>query len=187
VVAVGRSLIPESVQIGPADLVLRIRRAGWHFVGLVIWDKGARRVREGRAALGAHSPLVTEVIAQYVRDPDWAIWAPEAVAGLTNVWRHPSTSADERLSDGQGLWLHPNQKPLTLFRRLISASSNPGDVVWEPFGGLASAAVAAVRLGRRAYVAEREPAYHDDAAARLGREWARLERRTVKPTADRPG
>ncbi|MFR6194392.1 MAG: hypothetical protein ACLUJX_00080 [Bifidobacterium longum] len=38
--------------------------------------------------------------------------------------------------------------------RQIHAASNKGDVVWEPFGGLASASVAAVLTGRIAYTAE---------------------------------
>jgi hypothetical protein len=40
-------------------------------------------------------------------------------------------------------------------------------VVWEPFGGLASAAVAAVALGRRAYVAEIDPEFAKLAYERL--------------------
>jgi hypothetical protein len=40
-------------------------------------------------------------------------------------------------------------------------------VIWEPFGGLCSASVAAVTLGRRAFAAETDPAFADLAAARL--------------------
>jgi len=42
-------------------------------------------------------------------------------------------------------------------------------VVWEPFGGLCSASVAAVTLGRRAFAAETDPAFADLAAQRLQR------------------
>jgi DNA modification methylase len=52
-------------------------------------------------------------------------------------------------------------------RRLIAAVTQPGDVVWEPFGGLCSASVAAVALGRRAFTAETDPAFADLAAERL--------------------
>ena len=44
---------------------------------------------------------------------------------------------------------YPTQKPLALLERIISASSNPGDVVLDPFCGCATACVAAERLGRR--------------------------------------
>ena len=42
----------------------------------------------------------------------------------------------------------PTQKPLALLERIIQASSNPGDVVLDPFCGCATACVAAENLGR---------------------------------------
>lgn len=44
---------------------------------------------------------------------------------------------------------YPTQKPLALLERIISASSNPGDTVLDPFCGCATACVAAEKLGRR--------------------------------------
>ena len=44
---------------------------------------------------------------------------------------------------------YPTQKPIALLERIISASSNPGDVVLDPFCGCATACVAAEKLGRR--------------------------------------
>ena len=43
----------------------------------------------------------------------------------------------------------PTQKPLALLERIITASSNPGDVVLDPFCGCATACVAAEKLGRQ--------------------------------------
>ena len=43
----------------------------------------------------------------------------------------------------------PTQKPLALLERIIKASSNPGDVVLDPFCGCATACVAADRLSRK--------------------------------------
>jgi DNA modification methylase len=51
-------------------------------------------------------------------------------------------SNDERLG-------YPTQKPLALLERIIQASSNPGDVVLDPFCGCGTAIAAAERLGRR--------------------------------------
>ena len=42
----------------------------------------------------------------------------------------------------------PTQKPLALYERIILASSNPGDMVLDPFCGCATTPVAAERLGR---------------------------------------
>jgi site-specific DNA-methyltransferase (adenine-specific) len=44
---------------------------------------------------------------------------------------------------------YPTQKPLALLERIISASSNPGDVVLDPFCGCGTAICAAQQLGRR--------------------------------------
>lgn len=43
---------------------------------------------------------------------------------------------------------YPTQKPLALLDRIIKASSNPGDIVLDPFCGCATALVAAERIGR---------------------------------------
>ena len=60
-----------------------------------------------------------------------------------DVWQIPfvAPSAKERIG-------YPTQKPLALLDRIIQASSNPGDVVLDPFCGCATACVAAERLGR---------------------------------------
>jgi DNA modification methylase len=44
---------------------------------------------------------------------------------------------------------YPTQKPLALLERIIQSSSNPGDVVLDPFCGCGTAVVAAQKLDRR--------------------------------------
>lgn len=44
---------------------------------------------------------------------------------------------------------YPTQKPLALYERIIRASSNPGDMVLDPFAGCATTPVAAERQGRQ--------------------------------------
>ena len=44
---------------------------------------------------------------------------------------------------------YPTQKPLALYERIIRASSNPDDIVLDPFAGCATTPVAAERLGRQ--------------------------------------
>lgn len=81
--------------------------------------------------------------------------------GVTNVWERPALRGAERfkVNGDIGKAVHLNQKPLDLMRRIIEASSDKGDVVWEPFGGLFSACVGARQTGRRAYGAEIDPTY----------------------------
>ena len=92
------------------------------------------------------------------------------VHGITNVWNEPALRSEERIREtGRLKFVHLNQKPLKLIERIINASSDPGDVVWEPFGGLCSAVVAAHRLGREARAAEINPDYYELALDRLDR------------------
>ena len=86
--------------------------------------------------------------------------------GITNVWRENAVRGSERLKD-EYKSIHMNQKPLKLLERTLLASSDPGDVIWEPFGGLCSAAVAALNTGRRSFSAEILPEYFAAARDRL--------------------
>ena len=90
--------------------------------------------------------------------------------GITNAWREPAVRGSERLKqNGRLKCIHANQKPLSLLRRIIEASTDPGHVVWEPFGGLCSVAVACAQSARRCYSAEVDELYFDLAARRLER------------------
>ena len=89
--------------------------------------------------------------------------------GITNVWHESAVRGTERLKH-QNLCVHMNQKPLALLQRIIQASSDEGDVVWEPFGGLCSASVASSRLGRISFAAEVNPVYYKAAQQRLKKE-----------------
>lgn len=66
---------------------------------------------------------------------------PEAEDVITDIKRLEANSK-ERVG-------YPTQKPLALVERLIKASSNPGDVVLDPFCGCATTCVAAETLGRK--------------------------------------
>ncbi|MHB9038620.1 MAG: DNA methyltransferase [Armatimonadota bacterium] len=64
---------------------------------------------------------------------------------MTDVWtdiRLLSAHDAERLG-------YPTQKPIALLERIINASSNPGDVVFDPFCGCGTAVAAAEKLGRK--------------------------------------
>ena len=62
---------------------------------------------------------------------------------------------------------HPTQKPEELIRRLVAASSRPGDRVLDPFGGSGTTAVVCELLGRRWAVCEQSPEYVEMAVGRL--------------------
>lgn len=92
--------------------------------------------------------------------------------GFTNIWERPALRSSERfkINGDSGRAVHLNQKPLDLLTMIIKASSDEGDVVWEPFGGLFSASIAARNLRRRAFGAEIDPTYFHYALRRLTQE-----------------
>lgn len=81
--------------------------------------------------------------------------------GYTNVWERSALSGKERVKSptDHSHSAHLNQKPLDLMKLIIETSSDKNDVIWEPFGGLFSASLAASMLGRIAYGAEIDSAY----------------------------
>ena len=99
---------------------------------------------------------------------------------VTNVWSHPPLNGKERYrgnllrsaprihNPGKNATNHLNQKPLEFMRRIVTASTREGDVIWEPFGGLCSASVAALALGREPFAAELIEEHVTTAKERLG-------------------
>jgi site-specific DNA-methyltransferase (adenine-specific) len=63
---------------------------------------------------------------------------------------------------------HPCQMPEAVLERIIRASSNPGDLVLDPFAGSATTLAVAKRLGRRWLGIELSPDYHELGTRRLG-------------------
>lgn len=62
---------------------------------------------------------------------------------------------------------HPTQKPIYLLRRIIEASTNPGDLVLDPFCGTSTTGVAAKLLGRKYIGIDIEEKYIQISAKRL--------------------
>ena len=86
---------------------------------------------------------------------------------MRSDWVLPICSGGERLKDGKGQKAHPTQKPESLLHRVILSSSNPGDLVLDPFFGTGTTGAVAKRLGRRWLGIERDETYARLAADRL--------------------
>lgn len=74
---------------------------------------------------------------------------------------------------------YPTEKPVELALPLVLQSTNPGEVVCDPFGGSGAFCRAAIRCGRVAYYNDLSPAAHDYAMPRLSAELADYGKRTV--------
>ncbi len=94
------------------------------------------------------------------RKPTPAVYNSQKVPG--NVWQFPRVRY--RMPEYER---HPSQKPEALLRRIIAASSNPGELVLDPFAGTFTTGAVALALGRRFIGIEREREYVEIGLRRL--------------------
>ena len=80
-----------------------------------------------------------------------------------NVWTFPRVRY--RMSEYEN---HPTQKPEALLERMILASSNPGDLVMDPFSGTFTTSAVAQRLGRASIGIELQEEFFKIGLRRLG-------------------
>ncbi|MGO8925514.1 MAG: adenine-specific DNA-methyltransferase [Limisphaerales bacterium] len=95
------------------------------------------------------------------RKPVPAVYSSEKVPG--NVWE--IARVRYRMEEYEE---HPTQKPVALLERIVKASSNPGDLVLDPFSGTFTTSYVAQRLGRRSMGIEKQERYVKIGLRRLG-------------------
>jgi len=81
---------------------------------------------------------------------------------MQTVWTFPAAGRDEKT-----FGKHPTQKPVALIDRCLRASTDPNNLVLDPFAGSGSTGVAARRLGRRYVGIESEEQFVEIAVKRL--------------------
>lgn len=89
---------------------------------------------------------------------EWELMKPKfhCPYGVTNVWATAQLRNSERLKKGLKA-IHLNQKPIELIQRIIEMSSDKGDIVWDPFGGLFTSALSCLETQRICYTSEITP------------------------------
>ena len=85
---------------------------------------------------------------------------------MRSDWYIPICSGGER-EKKDGKKAHATQKPEALMHRVIAATTNPGDLVLDPFCGTGTTAAVAKRLGRDFITIDREEVYVELAEKRL--------------------
>ena len=147
------------------------------FLNEIVWayDYGAKAKRRW--------PAKHDTILVYVRDPDRYWFDSEAVdrepymaPGLvtaekaargklpTDVWWHTIVSPTGKEKTG-----YPTQKPEGVLRRIVQASSRPGDWCLDPFAGSGTLGAVAAQLGRRFVLVDSNPEAIAVARNRLAR------------------
>jgi len=99
-------------------------------------------------------------LIDYRKDPPQP-YNTEKVPG--NVWQFPRVRF--RMDEYEN---HPTQKPEALLMRIILASSNEGDIVFDPFAGSFTTCAVASRIGRRTIGIELNREYFEIGIRRTG-------------------
>jgi site-specific DNA-methyltransferase (adenine-specific)/modification methylase len=81
----------------------------------------------------------------------------------------PICNGKERLKKSNGKKVHSTQKPEALLHRIILATTNKGDTIFDPFLGTGTTAVVAKKLGRKYFGIERDKKYFKAASERIKR------------------
>jgi len=84
---------------------------------------------------------------------------------VSSVWQIPPAKPNG----------HPTPKPEKLLERIINATSNPGDLVLDPFTGSGTTGAVAARLGREFIGIEKSEKYAEMAESRIASQAIPLE------------
>ncbi len=87
---------------------------------------------------------------------------------MRSDWKLPICNGKERLKRN-GKKLHSTQKPEALLHRIILATTNKGDKIFDPFLGTGTSAVVSKKLGRKYYGIERDKKYFIAAEERVNK------------------
>lgn len=158
------AVMPPLVELMPDDADLYVFTS-WHYEptwrdvvnelpgvevkNVLIWQKGW--------------PGLGDLDANWAYSYEMILYAKKGRRKIAN--RRDSVIAVDRIRSGQNF--HPMEKPVELLRILIEQSTNPGDLVVDPFAGSGATLVAAQQLGRSAIGAEVKGEYVDHIRNRL--------------------
>jgi len=149
-----------------------IQDAGFWVLNDVIWRKSNPMPNfRGKRFTNAHETLIWASRSEEAR-PTFNYEALKALnegIQMRSDWMLPICTGHERLKDANGDKAHPTQKPESLLHRILLGTTNPGDVVLDPFFGTGTTGAVAKMLGRDFIGIEREAAYRKVAERRLSK------------------
>ena len=149
-----------------------MQNAGFWILNDVVWRKSNPMPNfRGKRLTNAHETLIwasKSEAGKYTFNYE-AMKALNEGVQMRSDWVIPLCTGHERLKDAAGDKAHPTQKPEALLHRVLVATTNPGDVVLDPFFGTGTTGAVAKMLGRDFIGIEREENYRAVAQDRIDR------------------
>ncbi|KFE35093.1 site-specific DNA-methyltransferase [Thioclava atlantica] len=149
-----------------------LQNQGFWILNDVVWRKSNPMPNfRGKRLTNAHETLIwasKSEGAKYTFNYEALKSLNEGVQ-MRSDWVLPICNGGERLKDANGDKAHPTQKPEALLHRILVGTTNPGDVVLDPFFGTGTTGAVAKMLGRDFIGIEREESYRVVARKRLSK------------------
>ena len=149
-----------------------LQNQGFWILNDVVWRKANPMPNfRGKRLTNAHETLIWASRAEaskYTFNYEALKSLNEGVQ-MRSDWVLPICTGHERLKDDNGDKAHPTQKPESLLHRVLVATTNPGDVVLDPFFGTGTTGAVAKMLGRDFIGIEREESYRRVAEKRISK------------------
>lgn len=153
------------------SLGMALAQEGYRLLNDIVWEKTAPPPNLGRRCFTHSTEMLLWATKSKKGSEDRYTFHYDAMREenggqqMKNVWRLGAvTTAEKQLGK------HPTQKPVALVERCLRASTNPGDLIFDPFAGSSTTGVAALRQDRRFIGCERETEYIALSQARLSAE-----------------
>jgi modification methylase len=144
---------------------------GFWILNDIVWRKANPMPNfRGRRFTNAHETLIWAARDEHAKKYTFhyeALKAGNEDCQARSDWYLPLCTGGERLKDALGAKTHPTQKPEALLQRVLLSTSNPGDLVLDPFFGTGTTGAVAKKLGRHFIGIERDPVYVKAAAERI--------------------
>ncbi|MBF0247808.1 MAG: site-specific DNA-methyltransferase [Alphaproteobacteria bacterium] len=160
---------------------------GFWMLNDVIWRKTNPMPNfRGRRFTNAHETLIwvaKDKDARYRFNYE-AMKALNDDLQMRSDWTLPICSGGERLKK-DGTKAHPTQKPESLLYRVILSSTEPGDIILDPFFGSGTTGAVARKLGRNWIGLEQDREYAEIATARIKRIKADVDLELLRTAAKR--
>ncbi len=147
-----------------------LQNQGFWILNDVVWRKSNPMPNfKGKRFTNAHETLIwasKDESSRYTFNYE-ALKALNEGVQMRSDWVIPICTGHERIKDEAGDKAHPTQKPEGLLHRVLIGTTNPGDVVLDPFFGTGTTGAVAKMLGRNFIGIEREVAYREVATKRI--------------------
>ena len=149
-----------------------LQNQGYWILNDVVWRKSNPMPNfRGKRFTNAHETMIwasKSEGAKYTFNYE-ALKALNEGVQMRSDWVLPICTGHERLKDENGDKAHPTQKPESLLHRVLVGSTNPGDIILDPFFGTGTTGAVAKMLGRNFIGIEREEAYRKVAEKRISK------------------